>query len=519
MNPLSKNPLPLLKAFEPEVQSLLLLPLVKQRWYRSKERRAVSLSLEDAAVIKDGDRLFLLSLLSVVFENAEPETYFVPLQVNQVSSPDVFAALKVNKTAYYLTDAVKEPAFESWWTRQALNSASFQTEKGMICFEKRPGFSVKDSLKPEHFQFLNVEQSNSSFVIQNRFIFKILRKKERGINCEIEMLRAFADRGFEPVPQLKAEAVYKNDSGEASSLGVLLNFVPAKGDGWSYLVDFLQRQFKKLSGKSFPALESQLGGWHQNLSPALERIGRLGVITGKMHRVLSQESEDPAFKPEIINEEDVQNWKNYYLQTVRDALNTLQRKIRQELPPELKSRYKKFLFNDELIYKKGDVLKLISQRECWKIRCHGDFHLGQVLDGKNDWTLFDFEGEPLRTLEQRRAKYCALKDVAGMLRSFDYATFVSAQNTATNKKIPFQSLTPFIEISENVLREAFLKGYYSVFNKKDRALYPQKKEENQKILFFFELEKAFYELQYELNNRPQWAITPLKGIERIIPLL
>jgi maltokinase len=316
---------------------------------------------------------------------------------------------------------------------------------------------------------MGTEQSNSSVVFGDRLVLKVFRRLEPGINPDLEITRFLTEHGFANVPRL---AGWYEVQGRAldATLGMLQGFVAGGRDGWELALD-------------------ELGS---DPDAFLDRVARLGEVIGEMHSVLGSDASDPAFAPEEPSQEAMA----LRTATIDEEIERLFLEIddRPALAP-IAGR------GEEL----RDRLRLLTQVATGGrvIRHHGDLHLGQTMWDGADWVVLDFEGEPLRPLPERRRKRSPLRDVAGMLRSFAYAA--SAARIQRRVDVPADW--------EERAREAFLNGY---FEKVDATLLPNSRGATEQLLSIFELEKAIYELRYELNNRPDWVGIPVAGILRLM---
>ncbi len=313
---------------------------------------------------------------------------------------------------------------------------------------------------------MGAEQSNSSMVFGDEQVLKAFRRVEPGVNPELEMLRFLSARGFAAVATLTGWYDYSGDLMQAT-LGIMQEFVAGASDGW-------QR-----------TLDDPLG--------VLARLPELGAATGEMHSVLASDPGDSAFAPE---------------EPSMEALSLLTATIDEQIEqvflglPAGRPALEPIMGRGEEV---RDRLQLMSHVGVGGrlIRHHGDYHLGQTMLSDEGWTILDFEGEPARPLRERRRKRSPLRDVAGMLRSFAYAA--SAAETMRDASVP--------EGWEQRARTAFLDAY---FHAVEPTLLPAGHGAISKLLAIFELEKAVYELQYELNNRPDWVPVPVAGIARLL---
>ena len=308
-------------------------------------------------------------------------------------------------------------------------------------------------------------------MFDDELILKVFRRLEAGINPELELLRFLTERGFENIAQLAGWYAYSGRPMSAT-LGVLQRFVAGGLDGWELALDTMS------SGAAANGF--------------LDKLHRLGAVTGRMHTLLGSDSSDPNFSPEQPSTESL----GMLTATIDDEIES----IFLELPES----------NDDLAPIRGRGEEVRDRLRLWThvgsigrvIRVHGDFHLGQTLWADDDWVLLDFEGEPARSLPERRRKRSPLRDVAGMLRSFAYVASATSLLRGTEPPPGW----------EKRARKEFLAGYRTTI---DQTLVPSDSSMD-RLLAVFELEKAVYELRYELNNRPEWVKIPVAGILRIL---
>jgi maltokinase len=314
------------------------------------------------------------------------------------------------------------------------------------------------------------EQSNTSLVFDDELILKVFRRLEPGINPELEMLRFLTEHGFANIAALGGWYAYSGGPLSAT-LGILQEFVRDGEDGWELAL-------------------AEIGSASERFLP---RLRRLGEVTGEMHTSLASDSNDPAFCAETPSVETLGLLTATVDEQIESVFLTL---------PEDDEQLSPIVGRGEEV---REQLRMLTHAGATGmiIRTHGDYHLGQTLWSENDWVILDFEGEPARPVIERRRKRSPLRDVAGMLRSFAYAA--SAAELLHD--------TPAPEGWELDARTQFLEGYLETA---DPALLPSGSVAIERLLTVYELEKAVYELRYELDNRPDWVRIPVAGIQRLI---
>jgi trehalose synthase-fused probable maltokinase len=412
--------------------------------------------------VRGGGEGLSASTLDVVAVQAEPRPLDVlVVEVRCTGSHDLYQLLAEAPDGPGFGDVFAEPGSALALLRLVAEGATASSETGTIEF--RPfGLDVVDGREE---RVLEVEQSNSSVVLDERLIVKLYRRLEAGINPELELLRFLADHRYANAPRLEGWWSYTG-SPLTATLGILLGYLPGATDGWSLaLADAEARRPEAF----------------------LVRARRLGEVVGELHAVLASDAGDPAFAPEEASTEAL-------------AL------VRATVDDEIQTLYENMPDDEAVapIARSGDAIRdLLGELASFGpvgriIRVHGDLHLGQVLWARGDWYVVDFEGEPARTLPERRLKRSPLRDVAGMLRSFDYAARAAGLEDGE-----FQSRA----------RDLFLEGYLGVVERTGILPSPSQSE---RLIEMFELEKAVYELRYELAHRPDWVHIPVAGIERLL---
>ncbi len=479
----------------------------RQRWFAAKACGLGIARVEDWAALRDDPPLVLLLI------RADAARYYVPVALGQ---PPPDAARTIGPFAgLTLFDAHWHPDFGPCLLDAITSRRAFPSVRGSFrCAPvdpwDHPSWDLPDRAPARPHAG---EQSNTSIFFDRRLILKSIRRPESGINPDFEMLRFLTNRpGFTHVPRLAGWVEYAGP-GETATVALLQQFVGNTGDGWTHTLGGLGNLCEKLAGADSAAavepraVEPRIAALGVDL---LADIHELGAVTGRLHAALASDPDLPAFRPEPITGEDVRRWRGSIVQDLErltaeiGVLSARNPAARAALAPLLDARAR---------IERADDLFPLADGTVHKIRCHGDYHLGQVLKTAESFVVIDFEGEPARPVEERRAKQCPLRDVAGMLRSFDYAVHAAL---AVRPEAERARLRPALEAWERLAVRAFLGGYGMAAGKSPERLLPQSAEVARRACAAFELEKACYELRYELNNRPDWIAIPLAGIARLL---
>jgi maltose alpha-D-glucosyltransferase/alpha-amylase len=338
--------------------------------------------------------------------------------------------------------------------------------------------------------------------MRERLMLKGYRRLRVGMNPELEMgLYLTEVAHYANCAPLAGSLEYIANDGQTRLLAMLQAYVANQGDGWTYSLEYLRRHLEQY--RTTPASDALPVNVHEAY---LILIRVLAVRTAELHRALSRPTADAAFSPQALTRSDIDGYRQRALEEARAALDLLAANL-ETVPAADRERAAAVLAQrDQLLARIEAGAKQAPQGI--KMRIHGDYHLGQVLVTRNDFVIIDFEGEPGHSLEQRRAKHSPLRDVAGMMRSFGYVQLSALRNVAHNEAEAAR-LAPLARAWELEVRAAFLSVYDGAA--REAALY-ESLQPGQGLLGLFELEKALYELRYEIGNRPSWVGIPLQGI-------
>jgi maltose alpha-D-glucosyltransferase / alpha-amylase len=351
---------------------------------------------------------------------------------------------------------------------------------------------------------------------------------EEGINPEVEIGDALARESFTNAPRLFGDLSYDRPDSEPITVGVLEEFVKNQGDAWSlFLLEFtafLERAASSKSEELIQAARAEMSVMQlldtempANLAELLgqaflERVDLLGKRTAEFHLALAKETDDPSFRPEPFTP----FYQIALSQSMTSYANRVLRLAAKQIPADekVKGVLTQVLSQQNLIAANFDKLRR-TRIDALRTRTHGDFHLAQVLNTGKDFMIMDFEGEPARSLTDRRLKRSVMKDIAGMLRSFHYAAYSSLLNQAPEpSQFTISNPEAWAEAWYKRVSVAFLKSYLRVVG--EAEIIPKEKQAFKVLLEAYLIEKALYELSYELNNRPSWAIIPLRGISDLL---
>ena len=491
--------------------------LATRRWFAAKNQRIESVAIEQHVLWK-GKEEWLLARVQVALAGGKTQTYSLPLALAwekegeeplHAVRPDTLAKVRRRARMGLLYDAFADESFCQSLVEAMGRNARIPVDGGVLRFSSTAAFASLAGDDPAQLPVrrLAVESSNTTLLFGERLFLKGYRRLQWGINPELEMGRFLTDVSpFDHVVPLAGALEYEDTTkGTTATLALLQGFVANQGDAWNYTLDILRRLLEECALRPDTDPKALLTTVH---GAYLTGMQTLGQRTGELHRALAKVTGDPAFDPEPISPEDLHTWNQQVCAEVAQTLELLaQQQI--HLPQALRIQAEQLLAGRDKVLARIQTLQPVTV-EALKTRYHGDYHLGQVLVAKNDFILVDFEGEPGRTLEERRQKHSPLRDVAGMLRSFNYAASTALYQATHEQSASVAQLEPFARQWERQTRDAFLAGYLEAIQ--GCPVYPQDSSTAQTLLELFVVEKAFYELRYELANRPDWVHVPFGAL-------
>jgi len=515
--------------------------ITRQRWFQGKGRGLRSIAISELLPAPLHAASHRIALVSVQYVQEQAETYVLPLTliegteaqlitercpqsiIAEVEGGDDSAGGVLIDATY--VEELRDALLDIAHGRRRLRGAKGDVEGSATGRLRR----IVGAMEERHSRLMGVEQSNTSIVYGRELVLKLYRRLEEGQSLDEEIGRFLGERGFQHTPAVLGSIEYGTAAGPERTVAVVQEYIANEGDAWELTLDAVTEFYERAATiTDLPAVHdagvrtlltlaatASTDGARTFIGPYFEEARLLGQRTGEMHLVLSSDRDDRAFAPEPFT--------MFYQRSLYQSMRNLSGRVLQQLrvhvdtlPESIQPAARRLLTHDREILRRfrGLVDHKVSGA---RIRTHGDFHLGQVLFTGNDFFITDFEGEPIRPLSERRLKRSALRDVAGMLRSFHYAAWAALSEQSDRAS----SAAPEAQANEGWARAwfahvsaAFLNGYLTVMGNSD--VLPQDPAELASLLEIYLLEKAIYELGYELGNRPPWAFIPLHGLLELL---
>ena len=513
--------------------------MLKARWFGGKARTVISVDVVDQISFSYNGQSFFWFVLEVNYNEGLPEMYQMPVTYCPASELEdakleqrkgLISRLRLGEEDVVLYDAVYSPEF-----REFLMAKMSKIQGMDDSLERLNALAVSDveAFYKENeitSKVLSAEQSNTSILYNNKFFFKLYRKLDTTMNPDVEISRFLTEVAkFEHTPHFQGSVELRMANGkDRMVMGMCQQAVENQGDAWEYMLDVLRFYFERVQSKGddiekLPALKGSLlkpvsfekvpetlqsiiGGAY------LERVDLLGRRTAEMHKALASSPETPDFSTEDFSLHYQRSLFSSLQGLTRNSFDLLSANL-NKLPEEVRKEAAEVLEMRPAIVER---LKKIHDHkiDTLKVRAHGDYHLGQVLFTGKDFMIIDFEGEPARSFSERRLRRSPLRDVAGMIRSFHYAAYASLNRFDTLRPEEEELMEKWAEQWYHYNAGFYLKAYLEEV--KGTGLVPDSESDRELMLNTYLLEKAIYELGYELNNRPDWVIIPIRGIKYIM---
>jgi maltose alpha-D-glucosyltransferase / alpha-amylase len=518
------------------LEEVLPVYIAERRWFPSKTKTIKSASVIDAVPVSAngtgrGRPVAYVVMVQLELDFGSPERYQLPLayaedhraeELCRWNADAVVADVRADGKDGVLYDAIWEPQFTKAITASIGSRRTQQGGRGGLTGAPAQSYRTLVAGLPDDTPHvvMTAEQSNTSVAVGDKAILKFFRRVEEGVNPGVEIGRYLSERvRFPHSPLVGGSINYRAAGGnDAVTLAELEEFVPNEGDGWSYVVDALGHSLeeaiahtgeRELQMVAPPRLMDVLGEdlppGHLLLGPHIEWASLLGRRTGELHTALASDRSNPAFSPVALTPVDRQS-----------IYHGARRQARQVIR-QFGGRSPQSPFVLQVLAREAEILERLRSFSSQLIvadliRVHGDFHLGQVLWTGKDFVIIDFEGEPVRSLEQRRLRRPAAVDLAGMIRSFHYASRAAAMRLNRDLTESFEpaALEHWLTLWYRWVSGTFLRSYLAAVD--GAGFVPQDSRQLSALLDFFLLEKAIYELGYEANSRPDWVDIPAQGI-------
>lgn len=509
------------------LQKRLISYLPRQRWFGAKSRTIKEVEVLDTAKFPDLDAA--LFFLQLTYDDGSTNVYHLGLAISRgeeaerirASDPaSIVAAISAPAGPAILHDAVALEAVRQTALNLIETNGKLRTRLGVLQGHRSSAFAAIRGVGPLPGRTGSAEQSNTSVIYGGKLIMKLFRRLQPGENPDTEIGRFLTETAhFTRIAPFLGDITLKSDIGEPTTFAMLQGLVENEGDGWQWTLEELSHYYDSVATlPSRPDLVVPLSLHIEKESLARDRIGSyldaaalLGRRTAEMHLALATPTDNPAFTAEPFTAEDLVADAARIEAQLRLSLQAMERGLSRLSGSAADSAALVLNRQSDLFSRARSIASAAPADFGQRIRIHGDYHLGQVLRSRGDYTILDFEGEPARSLAERRAKQSPLKDVAGMLRSFSYAAYAALFEFARSRPDEAKHLEPWAGLWQNAVSTEFLRAYRIAIDATNPHLVPRPAQA-QLLLNGYLLEKALYELLYELDNRQAWVPIPLAGI-------
>ncbi len=514
--------------------------ITRRRWFGGKARTIQQMQVVNSIPFPIGKTAGAAMLfIEVNYNEGLPELYQLPMafaagdeekELRQQQPNSIIARATIDGNEGILYDALYSENFRQELLTLMAKGKSVTHEQGELIgnSHKQVAAEVKKAGNSLASRILSAEQSNTSIVYGNSFFLKAYRKLDRSVNPDVEVTQMLTGRaGFANTPRFLGAIEQRQQGSPPMVVMMLQEFVPSQGDAWIYMEDSLKRFFERVQTETeHPKLGKPAGTLSRPLAfeqvpkdvqeqfggAYIERIELLGIRTAEMHLALVSATDDKDFEPEEYSLHYQRSLFSSLTSLVRSNFDSLKRHL-NKLPGHVRPEAEEVLQMRDAVLER--FRKIFARKiDTLKIRTHGDYHLGQVLFTGKDFFIIDFEGEPARSFSERRLKRSGLRDVAGMLRSFHYAAYNALFQQDSVRQADQKYLENIAEQWYHYVSGFFMQRYLS--KTMGTGVVPQSEEDFEVLMQTFLLEKAVYELGYELNNRPDWVLIPLRGIKSIM---
>jgi maltose alpha-D-glucosyltransferase / alpha-amylase len=505
----------------------ILQPFMRKcRWFGGKARTISKMSIQKVIPLKvEGDTHFLC-IIEVHYVQRLPELYFLPMifvpsdsvfEKAEYTAQSVISRAEIQGKVGFILDSSYDRSFRDYLFMSMDRKLRVKDDNGVLEFNS----SVFAKLNAESVEskILKADQSNTAIIYNDQYFFKFYRKVEQEINPDLEIVRFLSENtNFRNAPKYAGSIEYRDNDGKTMVLGLLQEKVENQGDAWVMTIDsvgrFYERVMTKAKKEKLPKLINKAAIKFEEAPEIIqeligrgfyERVVRLGQRTAEMHMALASDNNNPAFTPEYFTSNYQRSLYSSLRRLTKDRFKLLEQSL-DKLNVETQEIARKVLeLEDSVLECFSEVYQ--TRVTSIKTRIHGDYHLGQVLFTGKDFIIIDFEGEPGFSFSERRLKKNPMKDVAGMMRSFHYAAFGKILLNENYREKDIEFLVQWAEQWQHYVSRFYLGAYLERMGMDSKLT-----EQDEILIRTYLIEKAIYELGYELNGRPDWAIIPLRGI-------
>jgi len=485
------------------LQSLDTEKIRSKRWFQRKNFVISKIKLYEMFTLKPAERNrvpFALTFIETVYSDKSHDIYFFPIafvRENELTDSS-FISVRTKEGVFSLIDASFFEPFLRFINECLENQKRIKGEIGSLVFETQ-AFAIEPSCEP-----VNTNSTNSHVRLNYTSILKLIRKVVEGINVEYEMGNFLTGKSFPHTPPLEGGISYISEDGISRRIGIKFREMPHETNCFDYCLTHLQKYFDL--ARQGESSSEKIGEY---IKPFLGEVQKLAEVIASMHSTLRKDKDHPRFAPEKITLNDIEKWEKSFMNFSKRSIDDAQKYVLDN--PENSNDLERINLSMDLVKRAFEKIRKHVGSLGEKTRIHNDLHLAQILKTKSSFVMIDFEGEPLRTIEERAAKFSPLRDVAILLRSFHYVAFSAylkekEKSTGDLKKSA-------LEWIHRVSRH-FFRSYIEAVRKLRCSSVPYSNLDIvKKMLALFKLEKAVYELCYELNNRPDWVGIPVAGIQ------
>jgi maltose alpha-D-glucosyltransferase / alpha-amylase len=522
-----------------DLETCLPAYLQRRRWFTGRGE-IKSVRVRELIPLPLSSEQAFLTVLLVDFAQSEPEDYLLPIAFAygaeghrlEMENPQfILARVKIEQTERegVLYDAAADPVFSRFLFEMMLRGKSSKGTQG--CLQTIPGPALKDVSDTNQLEptAIKTEQRNTAVIYGERFFLKFFRRVETGVNPGLESAQFLSEKQFSHVPLLGGALEFQRDNGEHACFGILSAYVPNAQNGWHFTLDAMKRYFDRVMVLPPEARDDGSAGLSlidlaerevprntvQVLGAFFEMVRLLGKRTGELHLALASDGDNKDFAPEPFTPFYQRSLYQSFRNHLTHHFQILQRELKN-LPDSAKPLAERVLgMRDTMLARFRTVHQ--SALDTVRIRCHGNYHLGHVLYTGKDFVILDFEGEPGRSLSERRIKRPVLRDVAAMIRSLDYASqavLFQQREAGTLQEEQLRAIRPWAEFWSRRMSAGFLGAYLETV--RDSNLVPKSKTGISVLLDAFVLDRALTEMGHDVIQRPNWLHVSLQSILQLM---